>query len=71
VKLQKHAALACGLALALLCCPPLQACGPFLPFAVFTHLHYPGYPLEKFAAGELGVLEPSYAARTCAWPTGG
>jgi hypothetical protein len=29
--------------------------------AVFVHTVHPGYPMERFAAGRLGVVQPSYA----------
>jgi len=37
------------------------ACGPFLIEAVFVHTVHPTYPVERFAAGRVGVLQPSYA----------
>ena len=37
------------------------ACGPFVIEAVFVHTVHPGYPLERFAAGRIGVLQPRYA----------
>lgn len=37
------------------------ACGPFTLEAVFVYTVHPAYPLEKFAAGRLGVVQPSYA----------
>src|SRR5262245_3427747 len=39
----------------------LSSCGPFFARAVFTYTVHPDFPLEKFAAGELGVLQPTYA----------
>jgi hypothetical protein len=38
-----------------------QACGPFFTDAIFVYTRHPDFPLEKFAAGNLGVLQPSYA----------
>src|ERR1044071_9012911 len=38
-----------------------RACGPFLIEAVFVHTVHPTYPMERFAAGRVGVLQPSYA----------
>jgi len=32
-----------------------------LPLAVFSHDRHPSPPLEKYAAGDLGVVVPSYA----------
>lgn len=37
------------------------ACGPFTLEAVFVHTVHPAYPLEQFAAGRTGVVQPSYA----------
>ena len=37
------------------------ACGPFAIEAVFVHTVHPTYPMERFAAGRIGVLQPSYA----------
>src|SRR6185436_20284657 len=41
--------------------PLTSACGPFSLDAVFTFTVHPEYPLEKFAAGNIGVVQPSYA----------
>ena len=40
---------------------PSFACGPFTLDAVFTFVVHPEYPLEKFAGGEVGVLQPTFA----------
>jgi hypothetical protein len=40
---------------------PTFACGPFLIEAVFVHTVHPAYPMDRFAAGRVGVLQPSYA----------
>jgi hypothetical protein len=40
---------------------PVLGCGPFIERAVFTYSKHPDFPLERFAAGELGVLQPTYA----------
>ncbi|HEY8226883.1 MAG TPA: hypothetical protein VIG25_16495 [Pyrinomonadaceae bacterium] len=37
------------------------ACGPFSLGAVFVFTVHPAFPLERFARGELGVVQPSYA----------
>jgi hypothetical protein len=37
------------------------ACGPFALEAVFVHTVHPGFPVERFAAGRLGIIQPSYA----------
>ncbi|HYM13806.1 MAG TPA: hypothetical protein VEU62_23910, partial [Bryobacterales bacterium] len=39
---------------------PLFACGPFFPEAVFTRRDAPDPPLDRFAGGELGVLQRTY-----------
>src|ERR671938_1388117 len=36
-------------------------CGPFTLYAVFTFTGHPEFPLEKFADGKLGILQPTYA----------
>lgn len=41
--------------------PPASACGPFSMEAIFVFTAHPAYPLEKFAGGEIGVVQPSYA----------
>jgi hypothetical protein len=38
-----------------------RACGPFFTDAIFVYTKHPDFPLENFAAGNLGVLQPSYA----------
>ena len=41
--------------------PPLaHACGPFFTVTVFIQRNHPDLPLEKYAAGELGIVQPSY-----------
>jgi hypothetical protein len=40
---------------------PAEGCGPFSLRQVFTYEKHPDLPLGKFAAGELGVLQPTYA----------
>lgn len=40
---------------------PAQGCGPFSLRQVFTYQKHPDMPLKKFVAGEVGVLQPSYA----------
>jgi hypothetical protein len=37
------------------------ACGPFELEAIFSFTKHPEYPLEKFAQGEIGIVQPSYA----------
>ncbi len=37
------------------------ACGPFSRYAIFSFTKHPDMPLDKYARGELGVIEQSYA----------
>jgi len=39
----------------------VRACMPSFERAVFTHVPRPDLPLERFAGGRLGILEPTYA----------
>src|SRR4026207_979960 len=41
--------------------PAVRACGPFMVEAVFVHTVHPSYPLERYAAGRIGVGQPTYA----------
>src|SRR5688572_24462373 len=41
--------------------PTAFACGPFTLGSVFTFKFHPEYPLEKFAQGDLGIVQSSYA----------
>src|SRR6266498_5776996 len=38
-----------------------QACGPFFTNAIFVYSKHPDFPLENFAAGKLGVVDPNWA----------
>jgi hypothetical protein len=38
-----------------------SACGPFSRYAIFAYNKHPDFPLNKFAGGDIGVLEPTYA----------
>lgn len=38
-----------------------QACGPFFTDAIFVYSKHPDFPLEQFAAGKVGVIEPTWA----------
>ena len=49
------------LLIALLCNTTAFACGPFALEAIFVHTTHPGNPLEKFAQGQIGVVQPTYA----------
>src|ERR1051325_7611759 len=40
---------------------PQQACGPFSQDAIFTFSVHPDFPMERYAAGQLGVIQPTYA----------
>jgi hypothetical protein len=40
---------------------PALACGPFTLTSVFTFTVHPDYPLDEFARGQVGVLQPTYA----------
>ncbi|HKP47235.1 MAG TPA: hypothetical protein VJT50_11590 [Pyrinomonadaceae bacterium] len=37
------------------------ACGPFSLDAIFTFTVHPEYPLENFARGNIGIVQPTYA----------
>lgn len=41
--------------------PSTFACGPFEMEAIFVFTVHPAYPLEHFARGQIGVIQPSYA----------
>jgi hypothetical protein len=41
--------------------PPASACGPFSMEAIFVFTAHPSYPLENFARGYIGIVQPSYA----------
>jgi len=56
-----HSIIAGLLAFVLFHSTSALACGPFMLSAVFVHTAHPGYPLERFAAGRIGVLQPTYA----------
>lgn len=58
--LRSFSALAMSAAI-LLSAPLALACGPFTLSAVFTFTVHPEYPLEHFARGDIGVVQPSYA----------
>ena len=52
---------AAGLAVFLTAATLAFACGPDLPYAVFTHERHPDVPLEPFAAGQIGIVQPTWA----------
>ena len=39
----------------------IQACGPFFTDAIFVFSKHPDFPLDKFAAGKLGVVSETWA----------
>lgn len=41
--------------------PPVHACGPFMLEAIFVHTVHPDFPMERYAAGRIGVVQPTYA----------
>jgi tetratricopeptide (TPR) repeat protein len=41
--------------------PSADACGPFSRYAVFTYSKHPDLPPNKYASGQLGILQPDYA----------
>src|SRR2546421_3202171 len=38
-----------------------NACGPFFTDALFVFTKHPDFPLEQFAGGKLGIVQPSWA----------
>jgi hypothetical protein len=38
-----------------------SACGPFFTDAIFTFTKHPDFPLEQFAGGKIGIVQPSWA----------
>lgn len=50
-----------GLSLFLAIPRQTQACGPFFSDAIFVYTRHPDFPLERYAQGQLGVLQTSYA----------
>src|SRR6185295_14646845 len=38
-----------------------SACGPFFTDALFVCTKHPDFPLEQFAGGKLGIVQPSWA----------
>lgn len=53
--------IALSLAVILLSGTTALACGPFALEAIFIHTVHPTYPLAQYAAGRIGVVQPSYA----------
>jgi len=53
--------LAVLLALALVAPSPVaEACGPFFPETIFIQRIHPDLPFEDYAAGKIGVVQPTY-----------
>lgn len=40
---------------------PTEACGPFFTDAIFVYQKHPDFSLERFAQGQIGVLQMTYA----------
>lgn len=40
---------------------PAYACGPFSREAIFRYTKHPDFPLDGFARGQIGILQPTYA----------
>lgn len=53
--------LASVVATSLLLTSRSEACGPFFTDTIFVFTKHPDFPLEKFAAGKLGVVTDSWA----------
>lgn len=58
---RSHRFVAGLLAVILLSATPALTCSPSPLEAVFVFTVHPAYPLERFASGRIGVLQPSYA----------
>ncbi len=56
-----YSATAIALAVCLFPAPTSFACGPFQLEAIFTFTVHPEFPLERYARGDLGIVQPSYA----------
>jgi len=41
--------------------PPALACGPYFPLTIFIQTKHPDLPLANYAAGDLSVVQSSYA----------
>jgi len=41
--------------------PRTRACGPYFTDAIFVFTKHPDFPLENFAGGKIGVIDPSWA----------
>jgi hypothetical protein len=57
-----RALVACALVFALIVQQPAAvACGPFFAQTIFSFRVHPDFPLMRFAAGDLGIVQPTYA----------
>lgn len=57
-----RAAVACVLIVVLIVPQPTAvACGPFFTQTIFSFRMHPDFPLMRFAAGDLGIVQPTYA----------
>src|SRR5215813_12156619 len=56
-----HSFVAAALCVILCTATTVFACGPFTLDAIFTFTVHPGYPLENFAGGQIGVVQPTFA----------
>jgi hypothetical protein len=57
-----RAVVACALVFALIVPQPAAvACGPFFTQTIFSFRMHPDFPLMRFAAGDLGIVQPTYA----------
>ena len=39
----------------------MYSCAPEFPYAVFTYKYHPDFPLKNYAAGAIGIPQPTYA----------
>ncbi len=58
-----QALVAVALIISCLCIFPSRtnACGPFFTDALFVFTKHPDFPLEQFANGKIGIVQPSWA----------
>lgn len=58
-----QALVALALITSCLCIFPARtsACGPFFTDALFVFTKHPDFPLEQFASGRIGIVQPSWA----------
>lgn len=55
--------LSCAALGSMLSAPPTDGCGPEFPAPIFTGERDPDRPLERYAAGELGIVVPTFYQR--------